>query len=423
MKLFSRLTHSPAPVSGEPAPQSGRGFHALLAIGLLITGGLASWWLLSTGPAAKEHKPKPDSVLVEIRPVDFGPGQSLIEAFGTVIPARQVELRSQVSGEVVELGQNLVPGALVGEGELLVGIDPADHNLALRQAAAELTEAEAALRLEQGNQEVARLEYALSGEKTGSEDLVLRRPQLASAGARLDAARAGQERARLDLARTRIQAPFAAVIEKKEIDLGSRLVVNSPLLSLVAIDRYWVEVLVPVGQLAWITIPGKGKAAASTVRVYDPAWEAGAFRIGRVLRLAGGLEEQGRLARLLVAVDDPLGLKQGPAGSPRLFTGAYVRAEIEGRKLERVVALERSLLRDGDQVWLMDQQDKLEIRPVKVAFRNRDLVLISAGLNPGERLVVSDLAAPVAGLPLRTPEASKGEKNQKSEDAKKGDKQ
>lgn len=421
MKFFARNIFSSGPASGKPASQPGRGFHALLALGLLIAGGLVSLWVLNSGPAAKERKPKADSVLVEVRPVVFGPGQSLIEAYGTVIPARQVELRSQVSGEVIELGRNLVPGALVGEGELLVGIDQADHSLNLRQAAAELTEAEATLRLEQGNQEVARREYALFGEKTGTEDLVLRQPQLAAAAARLDAARARRERAQLDLERTKVRAPFAAVVEKKEVDLGSRLTVGSPLLSLIAIDRYWIEVLIPAGQLTWITIPGRGKTAASPVRVYDPAWGTGIFRTGRVLRLAGTLEEQGRLARLLVAVDDPLGLKSGSGQSQRLFTGAYVRVEIEGKKLKQVAALKRSLLRDGDQVWLMDQQNKLEIRPVEVAFRDRNQALISAGLKPGERLVVSDLAAPVAGLPLRTLEMDREKKNMKSKGGKQGD--
>ena len=54
----------------------------------------------------------------------------------------------------------------------------------------------------------------------------------------------------------------------------------------------------------------------------------------------------------------------------------------------------------------MDAEDKLDIRPIEIAFRDRDRVLISGGIKTGERLVVSRLATPVQGMPLRTPTAS-----------------
>jgi hypothetical protein len=138
------------------------------------------------------------------------------------------------------------------------------------------------------------------------------------------------------------------------------------------------------------------------------------------LRLAADLEEQGRLARLLVEVDDPLGLQAPQEKAPRLFIGSYVRVEIDGRKLEAVATVERSLLRDGDQVWLMDSENRLEIRPVTVAFRSRDTVLVAGGLVPGERLVVSDLGGPVAGMRLRTPDMPAEDEGEKGKAEKNG---
>jgi hypothetical protein len=138
------------------------------------------------------------------------------------------------------------------------------------------------------------------------------------------------------------------------------------------------------------------------VRVYDQAlWGDDVYRTGRVIRLAADLEEQGRMARLIVSVEDPLSLEPADAEKPRLLLGSYVRCEIEGIQLASVASLGRGLIRDGNSVWIMDSEDKLDIRPVEIAFRGRDRVMISGGIRAGERLVVSRLATPVQGMALR----------------------
>jgi len=81
-----------------------------------------------------------------------------------------------------------------------------------------------------------------------------------------------------------------------------------------------------------------------------------------------------------------------------------VRAEIEGAGLSRAVALERRVFRDGDTVWVMNAQQQLEIRPVTVGFRTPTHMLVTAGLQPGEQVVVTDLPAAVPGMLLRTPD-------------------
>jgi len=393
--------------AGQEKGRSGRFFRIFLPLVLLVAGGLLAYWLLQTGPQARSQPPAPGAALVEVQPVVFGPGQALVEAMGTVMPARQVTLRAPVGGEVVHMSGNLIRGGLFAAGETLLAIEQADYALVVRQVEGEVAEAEAALQMEQGFQDVAQREYEILGEEIRDEDLelVLRKPQLDTARARLDRARARLDRARLDLERTVVRAPFAAVVQQREVDLGARVAANASLLTLLGTDEYWVEVVVPVQQLHWLEIPRNPGERGSPVRIYDSAaWGEGVFRQGRVFRLAADLEEQGRLARLLVAVQDPLGLRPENQGRGRLFVGSYVRVEMEGRKLESVAALDRSLLRDGDRVWIMDAENRLDIRPVEIVFRHRDRVLISGGIRQGERLVSSGLAAPVAGLPLRTKE-------------------
>jgi RND family efflux transporter MFP subunit len=387
--------------------RSGLLLRMALPLVVLGVGIILAYWLLKTGPQATPRPPASDALLVEVQPVVFGPGQALVEAMGTVIPAREVTLRSPLGGEVVHMSSNLTRGGVFAAGETLLAIDKADYVLVVRQMESEVAAAEAALKTEQGFQDVARREYEILGEEIKDEDLdlVLRKPQLETARARLKAARARLDQARLDLDWTVIRAPFPAVVQQREVNLGARVAANASLLTLFGTDEYWVEVVVPVQQLHWLDIPRKSGERGSPIRVYDAAaWGEGVYRQGRVFRLAADLEEQGRLARLLVAVDDPLGLRAAKQDQARLFVGSYVRVEMEGRRLESVATLDRSLLRDGDRVWIMNADNRLDIRPVEIVFRHRDRVLISGGIRAGERLVVTGLAAAVAGQPLRTKE-------------------
>jgi len=119
-----------------------------------------------------------------------------------------------------------------------------------------------------------------------------------------------------------------------------------------------------------------------------------------VLRLYGELETQGQMARLLVVVDDPFCLKPKNHDQPKLLMGSIVSVEMQGRTLPSVFPVKRSHLRDNDTVWIMNSGE-LHIRPVKIVFSGADQVYVSEGLAENEQLVVTDIAAPVAGMPLR----------------------
>ena len=70
--------------------------------------------------------------------------------------------------------------------------------------------------------------------------------------------------------------------------------------------------------------------------------------------------------------------------------------------------VDRSHYRDNHTVWIMDDADQLQIRPVEVAFPGPERVYVSKGLTENDRLVVTDIAAPVAGMPLRLADAEDG---------------
>lgn len=395
------------PIDARAAEREGRRrWSAAVLPFALLAGCLAlAFVLLETGPVA-ERGPTPRAERdVEVVPVRKSRGTARIDAMGTVVPARQIVLQPQVGGLVVEVASEFVPGGRFAAGDLMIRIEPRDYALALRRAESELTQARSELRLEVGNQSVAELEYGLLGEtiSDADRDLVLRQPQLESVRARVESAEAAVAQARLDLERTVVRAPFDALVRMRGVDLGARVDPATPITTLVDTSAYWVEVLIPVSQLAWIETTSEGNVPGSPALVSIPGAPAGRDqREGHAFRLLADLEAEGRMARLLVRVDDPISLLPEHAGKPPLLLDSFVNVSIEGRSLEGVVAIDRALLRNGDRAWVLDDAGRLAIRELTIAFRGVDHVLVSEGLADGELVVSSELTAPVVGMALRT---------------------
>ncbi len=203
-----------------------------------------------------------------------------------------------------------------------------------------------------------------------------------------------------------MRAPFTATIVQRYVDLGSQVRSGDKLAKLVSTGEYWIRVSVPIDQLKWIRIPGCNSREGSSVRVtHEAAWGPGVSRTGVVMRLLTELEPRGRMAQLLVSVPDPLGLRDDPDQCRPLILGSYVRVEIQGVRLEDIVRVPRTALRDGNHVWIMDEEGALDIREVRLAWGGDDQVYVSGGVDPGERLIISDLGTPVQGMSLRTAEA------------------
>ena len=146
-------------------------------------------------------------------------------------------------------------------------------------------------------------------------------------------------------------------------------------------------------QLHWMAIPRTGEDEGAKARVYSQAaWGPKAFRTGEVVRLRPGLEEQGRMARLLIAVADPLARQPEYADLPRMILSAYVRVEIEGTTLHEVATISRSALRDGDCVYLMADDDRLEIRRVQMSVISMMGIVALSGVVVNDALVMINYA-------------------------------
>ncbi|PID40690.1 MAG: efflux transporter periplasmic adaptor subunit [Proteobacteria bacterium] len=371
---------------------------AIVGIGYLIY-----VHLINTAPKVRQRLPAKTPPRIEamtLHPVDH---RVLIDAMGSVVPAREMVLKSRVSGQVAAIDGEFTAGGIVSQGALLVKIDPQDYQLALARKESQLANAEYELKLEMGHQAVARKEWALlyEGRPLPSEDeeLALRKPHLAKVRADMAAARSELEQARIDLARTEIKAPFNALIRDVHVEVGSQISPQDALAEIVGIDHYWIRVALPVDRLGWFDIPSVRSDPHDVGAAVSVSYR-GHRCSGQVVRLLGDLDNQGRMARILVAVRDPLGLNSKKPEGPPLLIGEYVRVEIEGRLLTGVYKIPRSSLRDNDTIWLAEADDTLRIEPVEILWRDNHVVLICNHLQPGDRLVLSDLATPVSGMAL-----------------------
>lgn len=374
-----------------------------LVTALLLLGGAggASLLIFSTEPTAEsEAATRRTAALVEVTVAQRGAYPPQLEVLGSVEPAREVVLSPRVSGQVIAMEPGLVPGGVVSAGQELLRIDPADFERALTARQSEQRQVEAQLAIEQGRQQVARQEFELLGEEIdpANRSLVLREPQIASIRAELQAAEAAVQQAQLDLERTAITAPFEAQVLDRSVDVGSQVAPGDALAQLVGVEEYWVIASVPLRDLRWVRFAQDGQAGSPVQIRHTAAWQPEVWRKGEVSRLIGTVDEQTRLARVLITVRDPLGRQ---SSHPPLILGTVVRLRIEGEVIDDVVRLRRELLRQSDTVWVM-ADGALEIRDVEVVFRDAQYAYIRSGVEQGERVVTTSLATVTEGLALRT---------------------
>lgn len=375
----------------------------LICLGILLAGAALTLLIFSTEPeATRSGALKETAMLVNVVEVQRDTFTPTISAMGTVQPSRDIILSPRVSGEITRLSENFTPGGYVREGEVLMQIDPADYRNVLQQRKSELMQAEADLNIEMGRQEVAKQDYELLDDSlTGANrNLILREPQLNAARSRVESAHAAVEQAELDLQRTTIRAPFDAYILSRNVNVGSQVAAGDELARLVGTDEYWVEAAVPQTSLRWITVPRNGETGSPVTIQNRTAWEPDEHRKGTLFRLIGALENETRMARVLVSVPDPLGYLSGDTSQPRLMIGSFVETNIQAERLESVVRVNRDYIRQDDTIWVM-QNDSLDIRDVDIIFRDATYAYITEGLNDGEHVVTTNLSTVVEGSPLR----------------------
>lgn len=376
----------------------------IISIVILAAAVAVTLIIFMTEPSAsKTGASKETAMLVDIVKVEKGTYSPLFEATGNVQPAEDVMLSPRVSGEIVRRADQFTPGATVKKGEMLLQIDPADFQNTLQLRQSELMQAQSDLTIEEGRQDIARQDYQLIGDTVASmdESLVLREPQLNAVKASYQAAEASVNQARLNLQRTTIRAPFNGQIISRNVNQGSQVAVGDNLGRIVSTNEYWVVVSVPVSKLPWLKFAANEESNGSNVKILDnKAWKKGSYRTGNLRELIGALENQTRMARLIVSVPDPLALQEENDGKPAMLINAFVEVNIEAEEVKDVVRLSRDYVRKNETVWVM-KDNKLSIKEVEIMLQDAKYAYISSGLNDQDTVVTSSLATVATGVELR----------------------
>jgi RND family efflux transporter MFP subunit len=224
--------------------------------------------------------------------------------------------------------------------------------------------------------------------------LIFREPQLQAAKAGLRSAEAQLADARLALGRTRLVAPFDGVVRSKSVDVGQYVAPGVNLGSLY--DTGEVEIVVPLTDTEAALVEGLWDAGAGDEATRIPATVLASFG-GReyewpayVDRAEGALNAETRTVDVVVRVPDPF-LSDEAGRRPPLLLGTYASVDIQGASREAYVVLPRMAFRDGEAVYVVEQDTLLVVRPATMLQEISGEVFVSADIAGGEPVVVSPM--------------------------------
>jgi len=326
-----------------------------------------------------------------------------VESQGTVRPRTRTTLISEVSGTVLEVSDYYIVGGSFDAGDILMRLDPTDHEVALQRAKAQLISANALLELEKARAVQAKKEWEMTGRpESDAPILALRKPYLAEAEANILQAKAQLKQAELKLQRATIRAPYAGMVSLKSVDVGQYVTTGSRLGETFAID--FVEVRLPLTEkdLSQMeTMSFQNSDVVNTVVLSGSANGNPASWSAEIVRTEGVVNELNRSQYVVARISNPYRLNQTQtASTPPLLVGTFVTAKLKGKTLDNVFKVPRSALLQGSKVAVVDDMQRLQINSVNVVFSDEGYYYVSEGLKEDAEVVVSAIGTPIEGSKL-----------------------
>ncbi len=423
----------------------------------------------------RQLKPKPVIVVDAMTAIrtDF---QVTVKAQGVVQPHTKSTLVAEVSGVVTSVSPNLKVGSFFENGAELMRIDTRDFEIGVEKARSRVSEAilnlaqekvrtenfsaviksaennvqQSKLKLEEelASTEQARTDWQKLGAGRTAGTLVLRKPQLAAAQAALDAAKAEMEvrqreltligplidaaeasvraaeadlsKAKLDLARCSVKAPYDGRIVTKRVDIGQYVAPGTILAEIYSVEVAEVRLPLANSQIAFIDLPETfASQIESRTNPFPRVILMGAAGSeihkweGKIMRSESEIDSASRQHFVIAQVEDPY-LKAGTTGAP-LKVGLFVHAEIYGKTLENIVLVPITSIRDGKTIWLINENRQLEEQAIQIIWKDETSAAVKGGIKDGDRLCTTALTFAKEGMFVEiagdgTPEADISEK-------------
>ncbi|WP_341504034.1 biotin/lipoyl-binding protein [Gallaecimonas sp. GXIMD4217] len=408
---------------------------------------------LKAPPARREGDPP--APLVEVMTVAARTMTPYAQGFGRVRAKESWQALAESSGRILYRHPKLEPGQVLKAGTLLLKIDPADYQLKLAQAEAELASARIELeRIGQDRQKLA-LSLKLEQQRLAISRQELERKRGLAARGSLSKSALEQEEARLltqqqqvleldnalkliphelavaearirvnesrlaeadrQLAKTELRLPFDARIDSVQAELAQYVSERETLLSAYRLGIMEIGVQVAMADMRRLAdyllqdglpsggglpdVAALGLDAEALLSVGDRQyrWD------GKLTGIAAGLDPNANTVVLMVELPDPL-TDFTPGRRPPLVRDMYLQVRVKGTPRPLPAVPSQAL--HGDHLYLVDDQDRLVIRQVEPGFEQDGYTAILSGLAAGETVVLTDLLPAVPGMALRTREVA-----------------
>lgn len=367
---------------------------------LAVLVGLALLILRNPPQAERDRAPAGPQLTVDALELERRPYRVNLQSYGTVQPRTSSMLVAQVFGEITSINDSLRTGGFFEKGDVLLNIDRRDYLANVKIAEGSLLDAKQALIQEQARAAQALEDWQRLGNRGEAPVLVLRQPQLAAAEARVASAQSSLDKARLELERTRVVAPYAGRVMNKLVDQGQVVNKNSALAEIYAVD--YVEVRLPLRNrdLAFIDLPedyrfDAAQASPGPRVTLRSELGGGSSWHGRVVRTEGAIDERARQLHVVAQIDDPFGIHA--RGKAPLKIGQYVTAEVAGMLLQDALLIPTGAIYQGGYVYTVGD-GILQRRDIEIAWQNQAEALIASGLDTGELLVLTPLGQVTSGV-------------------------
>lgn len=378
---------------------------------IILVAIIAAAVMISSKKPPEQQEIEMPAFLVDAKPFHAEPVKFIVKSQGNVVPRNQTSLSAQVSGRVVSMSEAFIVGGIFKKGEVLLTLEQDDYKTELKLAEAELAQAQAALEEEIARGKVAAQEWR-SVSNVAPPELGLRKPQLAKEKANVKAAEAKLERAKRNLARTEIRAPYNGIVVARNADLGQFIASGASVGTVYSTDTAEVRLPITDSDLMFVNIGSQSEAQATvrltaTVGGIQRTWQ------GKLVRSEGVLDSGSRVIYAVVEVEDPYQFNN-PDLVPLRF-GQFVEAEIMAQQERELIVLPRSVLRLDNTIVTVTDDRKLAIKPIEVARTTATKVFVSAGIEDNTLVVTSAVPNPYNGMKVRLP----GDEPQKPEEAQK----
>jgi len=373
----------------------------LLPVGILAGCVLFAAWLVLNPTELDEASPEIVPVAVRVMEVRSEPTKLFVESQGKVQAARTVNLSTPVAGTVAWISPKLEAGGYVTLDEPLLRLDSSDYEIALARSEAALEQAIA-------EELHARSEYErlreLGERRLASESQIQNAERLANVtAARINEIETQLRQARIDLERTEVRAPFDAIVQSRQVELGQYANRAQNIAVMYGAEEVEVRLPLAIRQLGYLDVPldfrGElDRRVAPVVRLEGLYGGQRHVWFGRMVRTEATIDPDSNTVQSIVRVTQP---QEGDKNAIPLPIGLFVEASISGREIDDIIALPRAVIRNNNQVLVVDAENKMYYREVEIFRFEEERVLISGGLAPGEIVCISPIQAVVNGMAVQ----------------------